>query len=87
MIMISQESPAVEKMEEKSSVEFRLTVPDLSTPDRIQDGRQKKYKTRFRFSKMSGKKSTEWEKAIWRMSKGAKSLQHLVFPGGLPSKY
>ena len=56
--MISEESPAVEKMEGKSSVEFQLTVPDLSTPDRIQDGRQKKYKTRFRFSKMSGKKST-----------------------------
>ena len=43
--MISQESPAVEKMEEKSSVEFRLTVPDLSTSERIQDGRHARAKT------------------------------------------
>ena len=37
--LTSKGNPGVEKMEEKSSVKFRLTVPDLSTPERIQDGR------------------------------------------------
>ena len=32
-------------MKEKSSVEFRLTVPDLSIPERIQDGRHVRAKT------------------------------------------
>ena len=45
MFMISEESPAVEKMEGKSSVEFQLTVPDLSTSERIQDGRHTRAKT------------------------------------------
>ena len=39
------ESPWVEKTEEKSPVEFRVTVPDLSPPERIQDGRHARAET------------------------------------------
>ena len=38
-------SPWVEKTEEKSPVEFRVTVPDLSSPERIQDGRHARAET------------------------------------------
>ena len=37
--LTSKGSPELQEIEEKSSVEFRLTVPDLSTPEQIQDGR------------------------------------------------
>ena len=41
----TQNSPWVEKTEEKSPVEFRVTVPDLSSPERIQDGRHARAET------------------------------------------
>ena len=46
--LTSKDSPGVEKMEEKGSVEFRLTVPDLSIPERIQDGRHARAKTHLK---------------------------------------
>ena len=52
-------------MEEKSYVEFRLTVPDLSTPERIQDGRHARVKTHISkgssgVEKMKEKSSVEF---------------------------
>ena len=56
-------------MEEKSYVEFRLTVPDLSTPERIQDGRHARVKTHISkgssgVEKMKEKSSVEFRLTV-----------------------